>query len=174
MCTPLMMIWAKLLGKVEFSRFYSCGLFHIFLHKNSYLSIGENCHFMSKSWGNRLGLYHRCILSTEPGARIIIGKNCGLSGVTIRCFRQISIGNNVRIGANSIIMDGDAHQDDSRTSESKSVFISDNVWVGANVTILKGVTIGENSLIGIGSVVTKSIPANVVAAGNPCRIIRNL
>lgn len=71
-------------------------------------------------------------------------------------------------------MDGDAHQDDSRTSESKSVFISDNVWVGANVTILKGVTIGENSLIGIGSVVTKSIPANVVAAGNPCRIIRNL
>lgn len=86
MCTPLMMIWAKLLGKVEFSRFYSCGLFHIFLHKNSYLSIGENCHFMSKSWGNRLGLYHRCILSTEPGARIIIGKNCGLSGVTIRCF----------------------------------------------------------------------------------------
>lgn len=53
-----------------------------------------------------------------------------------------------------------------------SVTIGDNCWIGANVTICPGVTIGENSVIGAGSVVTKDIPANVVAAGNPCRVLR--
>lgn len=50
--------------------------------------------------------------------------------------------------------------------------IEENVWIGSHVTILKGVTIGKNSIIGAGSVVTKSIPANSVAVGNPCRVIR--
>lgn len=54
------------------------------------------------------------------------------------------------------------------------VTIRDNCWIGANVTICPGVTIGENTVIGAGSVVTKDIPANVVAAGNPCRIIREI
>ena len=48
----------------------------------------------------------------------------------------------------------------------------DNVWIGAGAIILPGVTIGENSVIGAGSVVTKDIPANVVAVGNPCRVLR--
>lgn len=52
------------------------------------------------------------------------------------------------------------------------VTIGDNCWIGANVTICPGVTIGENSVIGAGSVVTKDIPANVVAAGNPCKVLR--
>lgn len=54
------------------------------------------------------------------------------------------------------------------------VKIGDNVWIGGNVIICPGVTIGDNTTIGAGSVVVKDIPANVVAAGNPCRIIRNL
>lgn len=52
------------------------------------------------------------------------------------------------------------------------VHIEDNCWIGANVTICPGVTIGENTVIGAGSVVTKDIPANVVAAGNPCKVLR--
>jgi maltose O-acetyltransferase len=48
------------------------------------------------------------------------------------------------------------------------------VWLGVNVTVMKGVTIGANSLIGAGSIVTKDIPANVIAAGNPCVVIRNI
>ena len=52
------------------------------------------------------------------------------------------------------------------------ITIGNNVWIGAQVCVLPGVTIGDNSVIGAGSVVTKSIPANVLAAGNPCRIIR--
>lgn len=54
------------------------------------------------------------------------------------------------------------------------VTIGDNCWIGGNVTICPGVTIGENTVIGAGSVVTKDIPANVVAAGNPCRVIREI
>lgn len=52
--------------------------------------------------------------------------------------------------------------------------IEDNVWVGANVTINQGVTIGKNTIIGSGSVVTKNIPANVIAVGNPCRVLREI
>lgn len=55
-----------------------------------------------------------------------------------------------------------------------AVNIEDNCWIGANVTICPGVTIGQNTVIGAGSVVTKSIPANVIAAGNPCKVIRKI
>lgn len=57
---------------------------------------------------------------------------------------------------------------------AKSVTIKDNVWIGGGAIINPGVTIGENTVIGSGSVVTKEIPANVVAAGNPCKIIRQI
>ena len=57
---------------------------------------------------------------------------------------------------------------------SLPVVIKDHVWIGSNVTIMPGVTIGENSVIGAGSVVTKDIPANVVACGVPCRVVREI
>lgn len=57
---------------------------------------------------------------------------------------------------------------------NKDVHIEDNVWIGAGVIILPGVTIGKNSVIGAGSVVTKDIPANVVAVGNPCKVLREI
>ena len=54
------------------------------------------------------------------------------------------------------------------------ITIGNNVWIGGNATILPGVNIGDNSVIGAGSVVTKDIPSNVLAVGNPCRIIKKL
>lgn len=57
---------------------------------------------------------------------------------------------------------------------AKPITVGNNVWFGGNVTVLPGVTIGDNSVIGAGSLVTKDIPANVVAAGNPCKIIKQL
>ncbi|MCG6282651.1 DapH/DapD/GlmU-related protein, partial [Vibrio diabolicus] len=54
------------------------------------------------------------------------------------------------------------------------IHIGRNVWIGANSVVLPGVTIGENSVIGAGSVVTKDIPSNVVAVGNPCRVVREI
>ena len=57
---------------------------------------------------------------------------------------------------------------------AKPVTIGNNVWLGANVTVLAGVSIGDNAVIGAGSVVTRSIPANVVAVGVPCRVLREI
>lgn len=56
----------------------------------------------------------------------------------------------------------------------KPIKIGNNVWIGGNVIVLPGVTIGDNSVIGAGSVVNKDIPANVVAVGNPCKVIKEL
>lgn len=139
--------------------------------------IGQKCKFISSATRNYIGLNHKCLLSATPvseneGCTLSIGNGCGFSGVSIWCFKQITIGNNVRVGANCLIMDGDAHFEDSRTSPAKPILIEDNVFIGANCVIKKGVTIGENTLIGMNSVVTKDIPANCVAVGSPCKIIR--
>jgi acetyltransferase-like isoleucine patch superfamily enzyme len=121
-----------------------------------------------------MGLNHKCILATRTeGAFIEIGHNSGMSGVSLVAFKEIKIGNNVLIGANSSIIDGDGHFELGKT-EPKSVLINDNVWIGANCTILKGVEIGKNSIIGANSLVITSIPENVVALGNPCRVISKI
>lgn len=142
------------------------------------LVIGRRNTFLSKETVNNIGLNHRCILSVTPlvgnTCHLIIGDHCGFSGTSIWCFKEIIIGNNVRCGANTLIMDGDAHFDDYRTSAPKSIIIKDNVFLGANVVVKKGVTIGENSVVGMNSVVTKDIPANSVAVGNPCKVIKQL
>lgn len=90
------------------------------------------------------------------------------------------MGNNVKIGTCVLIADTDAHPmnyEARRTSnvgtKSAPIVIEDDVWVGAHSIILKGVTIGARSIIGAGSVVTKGIPADCVAAGNPCMLIKS-
>lgn len=67
-----------------------------------------------------------------------------------------------------------ASDEDQKYRRCASVVIRDNVFIGAKCIILKGVTIGENSIIGAGSVVTKNVPANQIWAGNPAKYIRNL
>jgi acetyltransferase-like isoleucine patch superfamily enzyme len=103
---------------------------------------------------------------------ILIGNNSGFSGTVVGAFKFIKIGRNVKCGANTLITDSDWHLEDSRSGEPEEVIIGDNVWLGVNVIVLKGVTIGNNSVIVAGSVVTKSIPPNVLAAGNPCKIVK--
>ena len=90
---------------------------------------------------------------------------------------EITIGKHVLIGPNvTLCTTGHPihpkHRGDGMYSFP--IAIGDNVWLGANVIVLPGVTIGENSVIGAGSVVTKDIPANVVAVGNPCRVLREI
>lgn len=137
--------------------------------------IGANCTFRSKPTSNLIGINRPCIITAlEPGARLEIGDNCGFSGTVIGCFSQIILRDQVKCGANTLITDSDWHPEDPRSGSPKPIVIDRNVWLGVNVTVLKGVTIGENSIIGAGSVVTRDIPANVIAAGNPCKIIRNL
>ena len=78
------------------------------------------------------------------------------------------IGNNVLFGANCQIGDRDGHQD-RYASKPAPIIIEDGVWLGMNVTVLKGITIGKNTIIGANSLVTKDIPANCIAVGNPCK-----
>lgn len=154
---------------------YSAGMPFPSKENGSKITIGRNCVFMNWSMGNLIGLNHRCIIATaNKDAELAIGNHCSFSGVSLWCFDSITLKDYVRVGANVTIMDGDAHQDDPRAGKNSPIVIEDNVWIGANTTILKGVTIGRNSLIGAGSIVVKSIPENVIAAGNPCRVIRPL
>lgn len=104
-----------------------------------------------------------------------------MSSTRLWIHESARIGNNVKIGGCVLITDTDAHPMDymarrssNEGTKSAPVVIEDDVWVGAHCIILKGVTIGARSIIGAGSVVTKSIPADCVAAGNPCRVIKSL
>lgn len=154
----------RFMGKTHFERL-----------QDAVIEIGDNCKFNSTHTANLAGLFCPCIISiNKKGARITIGDNCGFSGVRVRAGQSITIGNNVRCGANSYIVDTDAHSDDYRAGKDRPIVIEDNVWLGMNVVVLKGVHIGKNSLIGANSVVTKDIPANCVAVGNPCRVIKEL
>lgn len=141
--------------------------------KYSTIKIGDNCTFNSHNLFNPRGI-KKCILHTATDfAKIEIGNNCGFSGVSIVSWNSIKIGNNVMVGADSCIGDTDDHPERLGTSP-EPIEIKDNVFIGMHCLILKGVTIGENSIIGAGSVVTKDIPANCVAAGVPCKVIRYL
>ncbi|WP_035275676.1 sugar O-acetyltransferase [Desulfogranum japonicum] len=107
------------------------------------------------------------------GSNVFINFNC-----TILDGEDVTIGNDVLIGPNVQIYSA-THPVDWKVRKSGlentlPVTIGDNVWVGGGVVICPGVTIGNKSTIGAGSVVTKDIPSNVVAAGNPARVIRVL
>jgi maltose O-acetyltransferase len=115
-------------------------------------------------------------------ARIIIGSgtrfnnNCVVSAE----HTSIRIGRDVLFGPSTLILDSDGHVlDPTRRHESPydsaaGVVIGDNCFLGAGVSVFKGVSIGTNSVVGSGSVVVDDIPADVVAAGNPARVIRKL
>ncbi len=155
------------------SKFY--GFTKIKRATGSRIVIGENATFRSAPTSNLIGVNKPCILSTlNKEAVLTLGDNCGLSGTVIGCFKEITIGNNVLIGSNTLITDSNWHPKDIRSGNPQPVVIGNNVWLGVNVTVLKGIKIGDNAVIGAGSVVTKTIPANVVAAGNPCKVIRTL
>lgn len=116
----------------------------------------------------------------EDYSEITIGDNVAISNsFSVECYSKVVVENNVLIGDKCSIMDNDGHvlEADNRNvgiPKYKEVRICRNVFLGSNVIILKGVTIGENSVIGNGSVVTKDIPKNVIAAGNPAKVIRSL
>jgi acetyltransferase-like isoleucine patch superfamily enzyme len=174
-CTVYMKIDLKFRG-INYGksiRFYGVAKFKRSNQGN--IILGNNCTLHSKSTSNLIGVNHPCIFTAlAPGSNLIIGDYCGFSGTVIGCFDMIKIGNNVRCGANTLITDSDWHLYDPRAGKPMPITIENNVWLGVNVTVLKGVRIGTNSVIGANSVVTKDIPSNVIAAGNPCKVIKKI
>ena len=134
------------------------------------------------------GLYLQGPIYFDYGIFTSFGKNCyGNFNFTVLDVCPVNIGSNVFFGPNCSLMtpmhplrwqernikfkdDKTAYDDEY----AKPISIGDNCWIAANVVITGGVTIGEGCVIGAGSVVTKDIPANSLAAGNPCKVIREI
>lgn len=172
---PLNAIYLLFWGIRVHGFFKSIGRFTIRKVPGSEIHIGPRPTFLSSSDSNLIGNNRRCIFSTNlVGSKLVIGTDCGFSSTVIGSFNEIVLGNGVRCGANTLITDSDWHLDDIRTGKPSGIFIEDNVWLGVNSTVLKGVRIGRNTVVGANSVVTKDLPANVIAAGNPCRVIKPL
>lgn len=109
----------------------------------------------------------------ELGEDFYMNHNC----VILDCAK-VTFGKNVFVAPNCGFYTAghplDVEQRNKSMEFAKPITVGDNVWIGGNVVVLPGVTIGNNTVIGAGSVVTKDIPSNVVAVGNPCRVIKKL
>lgn len=135
--------------------------------KKCFGRIEDNCYIETpffSSWGGRnvyfgKEVYANFNLTLIDDTKIIVGDYC-------------LIGPNVTIVTASHTIDPDLRK--YKTEYNFPVVLESNVWIGANVVILPNVTIGENSIIGAGSIVTKDIPANSIAVGNPCKILRKI
>lgn len=109
------------------------------------------------------------------GARVTIGDGTFVNyGVSIAAHQEVTIGRDCQIGQYAIINDNDYHsiEDKQRLPPSRPVVLGDRVWLGARVIVLKGVHIGDDAVIGAGSVVTRDVPARCVAVGMPARVVR--
>lgn len=95
-------------------------------------------------------------------------------GLFIIAYAPIYIGRGTMFSFNNTILTSTHDCHDINIIKAYPVVIGENVWITSNVTILPGVHIGDNSIIGAGSVVTRDIPANVFAAGNPARVIKQI
>lgn len=151
--------------------------------KSGTLIIGHHFTCLNKVASNSIGLIQPCVFNiATSGSKIQIGNNVGISGSTINATTSITIGNNVLIGSGCIITDTDSHplhyEDRNAERNEKThrapIVIEDNCFIGARSIILKGVTIGEGSVVGAGSVVSKDVPPHCVVCGNPAKVVKTL
>lgn len=111
-------------------------------------------------------------------SHIDIGNYCILlPGVRIAAATAIVIGDNCMFATNCYLTDADWHDQYDRTAapgSTRAIVLHDNVWIGDSAIVCKGVTIGENSIVGAGAVVTRDVPPNTIVAGNPARPVKQL
>lgn len=191
---PIARLWYRYWNKFKFKflgvslgqRSYIVNKVFVHIGEKAEVRIGSNFLLNSGDNINPICSDMHCSIYVEDNAKLLIGDWTGISGGCVWATDSITIGNHVNVGANCVIMDGDIHNTDwklrhiDRTSEAKvpykhrPITIEDDVWLGANCIVLKGVTIGARTIIGAGSVVTKDIPSDCIAAGNPCKIIKQI
>jgi hypothetical protein len=145
------------------------------------IRVGRNCALRTAPHANNIGLYTPTrITANTRGAVVAIGEGVGMSAVTIAAFDRVEIGDHCLIGGNCLITDSDWHplgaaeRRADLPGRTAPVHIGRDVFIGARTVVLKGSRIGDGTVIGAGSVVSGDIPAGVIAAGNPCRVVRRL
>jgi len=182
--------------KMRFRDILSHGENNIFCGSANILSIDESVQI---KLGKESTFFCKFILE-KSNAVIQIGDNVYIGASNIYCSSNIVIGNNVLISWGVKIYDHNSHSlsPEDRIYDirlaginirkgvsltlnknwnnvvTEPIYIKDNVWIGMDATILKGVTIGENSIIAAGSVVTKDVEPNTIVGGNPAKIIKKL
>lgn len=152
-------------------------------HPDSTISLGANVSIRNTLAENPAGVYRRTALVTaRAGAKLQIGNHVGISGAVLYSIQEIIVEDYVNLGVGVLVYDTDHHpidylarrRHDITRIAAAPVRICKDAFVGANTIILKGVTIGERSIIAAGSVVTKDIPADSIAAGVPAKVIKTL
>ena len=134
------------------------------------ISVGSDVNAWARSGTNRLETF-------RPEAEIVVGDRVRLNGAGIQAASSVHVGDDAILGS-CTILDTDHHAvspEERRAGgvRTRPITIGRNAWI-AGAVVLKGVCVGENSVVGLGSVVTEDVPANVVVAGNPARIVRRL
>lgn len=185
-------IWNKLYFKLIGIKYGKCMQVFNKVYVNGYgkITIGDNFVFTSGEAINPICRNIRgCLATVTKDSEIVIGDNVGMSSACIWSQKSITIGNNVNIGGDCLIMDSDAHPHSylqrRRDFEQKvglekymetilcaPIVIEDDVWIGARCQVLKGVRIGARSIIAAGSVVSKDVPTDCVAAGVPAKVVK--
>ena len=158
------------------------GYVKIDITRRGFVKVGDNLSINSGHNYNVIGRQQKTTIVVD--GKLTIGSNVGMSSTAIICRHKVSIGNHVKLGGGVCIYDTDFHSLDPKirrdsnldklNAKSAAVVLKDNVFVGAHSTILKGVTVGENSVIGACSLVSRRIPANQIWGGNPARFIREI
>jgi len=163
----LLKVARKLILLLRYSPFNFSLKIRNFLYKFLFKKMGLNCnitegviisHPENISFGNRVSIHQYSILDAQG---------------------EIIVEDDVAIGSHCLLITSTHRFEDKNKKikdqgiSTKKIKISSNVWLGSRVTILQGVTIGKNYIIGAGSIVNKNIPDNVVAAGVPCKVLKN-
>lgn len=175
----LRLAWWQVDGAVD-AQFF--GLTRICRHPTGSIALGHRLVFRSAPSSNSIGLKQYCFLSAARGATLRIGDDCGFSATVIAASQHIQIGQRVLCGANVTICDSDrhplaAHQrqlsaaEQVRCIQTAPIYIEDDVFIGMNALILKGITIGAGAVVAANAVVTRSVPAGAIVAGNPAQIV---
>ena len=169
---------------IEHKRIKCKGIPFFSIDRASKCVLGDGFAMNSGYNGNFIGCRDRCFFVARGGGRIVIGQNVGISQTALIAHNaDITIGDNVKIGGGTCIYTTNFHSidpkcrtsaNDTKQAINEPVKICNNVFIGARCMILKGVIIGENSIVGAGSIVTKSIPSNQIWAGNPAKFIKSL
>jgi acetyltransferase-like isoleucine patch superfamily enzyme len=137
----------------------------IWVQSNGRLALGPDVWLRTEHAANQLTVF--------PGGEIVLAAGAFLNGAMLHAKRRIEIGERSMLGFGSRVFDADLHDLDSETRERiEPVRIGARCWIGANVHVLRGVTIGDDVVVGAGSVVTRDLPSRVLAAGVPARVIR--